>query len=32
MLAQVFTTGLILVWNFAANRFWTFAEDGDGAV
>ncbi len=26
MLAQVFTTGLILVWNFAANRFWTFAE------
>ena len=25
-LAQVATTGVVMIWNFAANRFWTFAE------
>ena len=24
LLAQAIATGLVLVWNFAANRFWTF--------
>ncbi len=24
LLAQVFATGLVLLWNFAANRWWTF--------
>jgi putative flippase GtrA len=24
LLAQVITTGLVLVWNFAGNRYWTF--------
>lgn len=24
LLAQVVATGLVLVWNFAANRWWTF--------
>ncbi len=24
--AQMLTTGLVLFWNFTANRFWTFAE------
>ena len=23
--AQVLTTGIVMVWNFAGNRFWTFA-------
>jgi putative flippase GtrA len=27
MVLQVFTTGLILVWTFVANRLWTFASD-----
>jgi putative flippase GtrA len=27
LLAQVAATGLVLVWNFIANRFWTFRED-----
>ena len=26
LLAQVATTALVLLWNFAANHFWTFAE------
>ena len=25
MLAQVATTGVVMIWNFMANRFWTFA-------
>ena len=25
LLAQVFTTGAVLVWSFLANKFWTFA-------
>ena len=25
LLAQVLTTGLVMFWTFAANRFWTFA-------
>ena len=24
LLAQVITTGLVLVWNFTGNRYWTF--------
>ena len=24
LLAQVVTTGLVLIWSFAGNRFWTF--------
>jgi putative flippase GtrA len=24
LLSQVVTTGLVLVWNFAGNRYWTF--------
>lgn len=26
LLAQVVTTGLLLVWSFTANRFWTFHD------
>ena len=26
LLAQVVSTGLVLVWNFAGNRFWTFGD------
>lgn len=26
LLSQVVATGLVLVWNFAGNRFWTFRE------
>jgi putative flippase GtrA len=26
LLAQVFATGLVLVWHFSANRMWTFME------
>ena len=26
LIAQLFTTGLVLVWNFLANHFWTFRE------
>lgn len=26
LLAQLATTALVLLWNFAANHFWTFAE------
>lgn len=26
LLAQVVVTGIVLVWNFLANRFWTFGE------
>lgn len=26
LLAQVVVTGLVLLWNFLANRFWTFRE------
>jgi putative flippase GtrA len=24
LLAQIVTTGLVLIWSFAGNRFWTF--------
>lgn len=24
LLAQVITTGLVLIWSFGANRYWTF--------
>ena len=26
MLAQCVTTGLVLMWNFAANHYWTFSS------
>lgn len=26
IIAQVIATGLVLVWNFSANRMWTFVE------
>lgn len=26
LLAQVVSTGLVLVWNFVGNRFWTFSD------
>lgn len=26
LLAQVLSTGLVLVWNFLGNRFWTFRD------
>ena len=26
LLAQVIATGLVLVWNFIANKYWTFAD------
>lgn len=26
LLAQVLTTGLVLIWSFLGNRFWTFHE------
>lgn len=26
LLAQVISTGLVLIWNFTANRLWTFQE------
>jgi len=26
MIAQVITTGLVLIWTFSANRFWTFSD------
>lgn len=29
LLSQVLTTGLVMIWSFAANRFWTF-HVGDG--
>jgi putative flippase GtrA len=31
LLAQVLTTGVVLVWSFAAHRFWTFGE-GKGSA
>lgn len=30
LLSQVVTTGLVLIWSFAGNRFWTF-HSGAGA-
>lgn len=27
LLAQVLTTGLVLLWSFGANRYWTFRVD-----
>lgn len=35
LLAQVLTTGLVLIWSFLGNRFWTFHEGaapGAGSV
>ncbi|MES2352824.1 MAG: GtrA family protein [Pseudomonadota bacterium] len=26
LLSQIIATGLVLIWNFAGNRFWTFRE------
>ena len=26
LVAQIITTGLVLVWNFAGNKLWTFKE------
>jgi putative flippase GtrA len=26
LLAQILTTGLVLIWNYTANTVWTFAE------
>jgi putative flippase GtrA len=28
LLAQALTTVLVLLWNFAANHWWTFAHEG----
>ena len=28
LVAQVVATGLVLLWNFAANRHWTFGDAG----
>ncbi len=28
LLAQVFTTGVVLVWSFVAHRLWTFGKAG----
>lgn len=28
LLAQIVTTGLVMLWSFAANRFWTFGAAG----
>ncbi|MGQ0677588.1 MAG: GtrA family protein [Rhodospirillales bacterium] len=28
LLAQVLTTGAVMLWSFAANRFWTFGANG----
>jgi putative flippase GtrA len=30
LLAQVVATGIVLVWNFAANRHWTFGDPSRG--
>jgi 4-amino-4-deoxy-L-arabinose transferase-like glycosyltransferase len=30
MFAQVLATGVVLVWNFVGNRWWTFREDSAG--
>ena len=27
LLAQIAATGIVLLWNFFGNRFWTFADD-----
>ncbi|MGH8750099.1 MAG: GtrA family protein [Burkholderiales bacterium] len=27
LLAQIIATGLVLMWNFAGNKFWTFKEN-----
>ncbi|MCX7176004.1 MAG: GtrA family protein [Proteobacteria bacterium] len=27
LLSQVLTTGLVVIWSFAANRYWTFHVD-----
>lgn len=27
LLAQVIATGLVLIWNFAGNKYWTFRVD-----
>jgi putative flippase GtrA len=32
LVAQVVATALVLVWNFFANRFWTFADSGRDVV
>jgi len=29
LVAQVVATGIVLVWNFSANKIWTFAHRGD---
>jgi len=30
LLAQIITTGMVLVWNFAGNRYWTFRDPPAG--
>ena len=32
LIAQVLATGITLLWNFAANRLWTFREPEQAAV
>ena len=27
LLSQVFATGVVLIWNFSCNRWWTFREN-----
>lgn len=29
LLAQIFATAVVLIWNFSGNRFWTFADEND---
>ena len=29
ILSQIFTTGVVLIWNFLCNRLWTFKEGKD---
>lgn len=29
LLSQVLATGIVLVWNFSCNRWWTFRENGE---
>jgi putative flippase GtrA len=31
LVVQIFATGLVLIWNFAGNRIWTFSECPDSA-
>ena len=30
LVAQIITTGLVLIWSFLGNRFWTFSDRQSG--